>query len=364
MNTLVAEARVKLSDPDPVVAEMCQHFEDGGVRVLKEERTYILPLGAGLATMVVDDEGVDITAEADDIAGIYQLRWTIAEHLIEYAEEASREVRPEFAWTGAGSNLVTPPNSRLIEVVSAQDVTPNMRRITFKAEDLERFDTEDDYHVRLLLPRNKDVIPEWPYVGQDGILKRAKGERAPLPRVYTIRKLDRALGTVDIDFVLHDHSGPAASFAKRAEAGDVICMVGPLGGSIPLGLDWYLLACDETGIPALARMLEHLPERARGIAFVEVAGATDEQEIVTRSGVEIRWLRRNGAAPGTTSLLTDAVRGTDIPSDGSSVYVWTVGEFEVFRALKAYLRDERGLRRDQHMVGAYWRRGRSGTDTV
>lgn len=364
MKTLVAAARVNLPDPDPVVAEMCQHFEDGGIRVMREERTYILPLVIGLATMVLDDEGVDITAEADDIAGIFQLRSTIAEHLIEYAEEASREVMPEFAWTGAGSDLVMPPNSRLIEVVSARDVTPTMRRITFKTEDLERFDTEDDYHVRLLLPRNEHVVPEWPHVDRDGLLKRAKGERAPLPRVFTIRKLDRALGTVDIDFVLHHHSGPATSFAKRAAKGDVICMVGPLLGSIPLGLDWYLMACDETGIPALARMLARLPDRARGIAFIEVGAAGDEQELVTTSGVEIRWLHRNGAGPGTTSLLIDAVRGTEVPSDGSSVYVWVVGEFEMFRALKSYLRDERGLRRDQHAVGAYWRRGRVGDDAT
>lgn len=364
MNILVATARVAFPDPDPVVAEMCLHFEDHGALFEKEGNTYILPLGLGQAKLVVDDDGIDITVEAEDIDGIHQLRWTIAEHLIEYAEDASREVMPEINWTGAGSNLVIPPNCREIEVVAVKDIPVHMRRITFKADDLERFDTQDDHHIQLLLPRKKGVEPEWAHVGPDGILKHAKGERAPLSRVYTIRKLDRAVGTVDIDFVLHEHAGPASSFAKQAQPGDVIRMVGPLAGSIPLNLGWYLLACDETGIPELARTLENLPEQAQGVAFIEVDGAGDKQEIVTNSGVETRWLYRNGTAPGTTTLLADAVRATEIPSDNPSIYVWAAGEFAMFRAVKTYLRDERGLRRDQHLVAAYWRRGKVERETV
>ena len=362
MNMLVATARVAFPDPEPVVAEMCAQFEEHGVVFEQEGNTYILPLGLGQATLTVDDDGIDITAEAEDIEGLYLLRWNVAEHLIEYAEDASREVMPEFTWTGAGDNLVMPPNCREIVIVRVEEVSAHMRRITFRAEDLKRFDTQDDHHIRLLLPRSKDVEPDWPYIGPDGVLKRAKGERAPLARVYTIRKLDRASGTVDIDFVLHEHSGPASSFAKRAEPGDAIRMVGPLAGSIPLNLGWYLLACDETGIPELARTLENLPEHAKGIAFIEVGGVNDEQEIVTKSSVEIRWLHRN-AAPGTTTLLADAVRATEIPADNPSIYVWAAGEFAMFRALRTYLRDERGLRRDQHMVAAYWRRGKAGNET-
>jgi NADPH-dependent ferric siderophore reductase len=47
----------------------------------------------------------------------------------------------------------------------------------------------------------------------------------PVVRNYTARRLDRALGELDIDFVLHGHgdsAGPGSCWAAQARPGDKI----------------------------------------------------------------------------------------------------------------------------------------------
>jgi NADPH-dependent ferric siderophore reductase len=123
--------------------------------------------------------------------------------------------------------------------------------------------------------------------------------------------------------------------------------------------DWYLVAGDETALPAIARMLENLPRHARGFALIEVADADEVQPLRQSAQVEVSWLLRNGAAAGTTDLLADAVRRITFPDDGSRVYVWTGCEFKAFQAIRKYLREERRLKKDEHLAVAYWRFGSS-----
>jgi NADPH-dependent ferric siderophore reductase len=93
--------------------------------------------------------------------------------------------------------------------------------------------------------------------------------------------------------VLHGDQGVASVWAEAARPGDVIGMMGPGGGSMP-AMDWCLLAGDETAIPAIARMLEALPETAQGIVLIEVADKGAEQTLPASVGIDIRWLHRDG----------------------------------------------------------------------
>jgi NADPH-dependent ferric siderophore reductase len=255
----------------------------------------------------------------------------------------------------------TPANFRLVHVVEARFVTPHVRRVTLAGQDMARFACDEHIHVGLMIPQ-AGVAPVWPVLEADGQVTWPSGPGSPALRRYTIRRHDMRRGTVDIDFVVHEDGGPGSAFARHAKAGDVLGMLGPGGGGIPPAADWYLLAGDETGLPAIARMLETLPPEARGVALIEVGSAADEQPITTRSGVELRWLHRHALAPGTTGLLADAVRQLAFPPADTSLFAWAACEFDAFKAIRSHLRRERGLTQAQHLVVSYWRRGRSEDD--
>jgi NADPH-dependent ferric siderophore reductase len=91
-------------------------------------------------------------------------------------------------------------------------------------------------------------------------------------RYYTIRRIDAAAGWVDIDFVLYEAPGPAGDFALSARIGDICGMSGPCGlGIKPAGR--YLLAGDETALPAIAGIAERLPSTTAPVRFRPVRRA-------------------------------------------------------------------------------------------
>jgi len=354
MKSLIAEATVELADPEHVVRQVCDHIAEHGATIVAHDGEIAFSLGLHRGVLRRVDSGLHIRAEAPDLSGLDEVRAVIASHLIEFAGEPA----PRIRWNGDGAGVRPPLNFREVRVVEARTLTPHMRRIVFSAQDLARFDGLLHLHVKLLLPPSRgSSTPQWPMLGEDGLMRWEGGAR-PAVRRYTLREIDVAAGRFSIDFVLHADAGVGSGWATDARPGDVIGMIGP-GGRGLLPAQWYLFAGDETALPAIARMLEALADGVPAIALIEVADATEEQAIATKASARIRWLHRNGAAPGTTSLLADAIREVTFPTDGSSVYVWVAGEFDAFRSIRTFLRKERGLKKHEHLAVSYWRRGRS-----
>ncbi len=357
MTLLLAEARASLADPMSVIRDVCEHFLEHNARIAVEGDTHTVTFDFGAGTLEAEAGALTLRAQAKDINELYFLRMVLAGHVKEFAGEPE----PEIVWSGAGSDLVTPPNFRLARVTAVRDLTPHMRRVTFSGSDLARYGADDNIHVGLVIPP-EGHDPVWPTVGKDGLIQWHAGPGRPAMRRYTIRRYDAAAGTLDIDFVVHDDAGPGSAFALRAKPGDIVGLLGPGGGGIPPETGWYLLAGDETALPAIARILETLPPQARGLALIEVADASEEQPIDTKAGINIRWLHRNGAAAGSTTLLADAVRETAFPEDGASIFVWAACELDGFKTIRSHLRKERGLSKGQHFVVSYWRKGKTDDD--
>ncbi len=237
----------------------------------------------------------------------------------------------------------------IIRVVATTRLTPHMLRVEFAGEGLARFDDPANLHVRLLLPPAGASRADW--LGADGT---PAGHAAPVYRKYTIRRIDPAAGRVWIDFVLHGDTGPGSEWAARAAPGDALGMIGPGGRGIGPA-DWHLIAGDETALPAIGRILAMLPAAARGEAFIEVADAAEIQTLQAPGGVAIRWLLRNGAEPGTTSLLRDAVAASALPAR-PGVFAWVGAEARAAAEIRAHLLKVRRLEKTQQLVVAYWRR--------
>nr|WP_246742715.1 siderophore-interacting protein [Rhodomicrobium vannielii] len=351
---LVATAVATVKDPIRVIESVCEHFSDHDAEVRREEAAYVVTFPFGTGYLAPKANMISLRAEADEMLGLYYMRMALAGHVKELAGESE----PDIVWSGDGSDIMTPPNFRLIRVRAIRDITPHMRRIAFAGSDLARFASDEDLHMGLVIPQLGTTMVV-PTIGKDGLLCWPEGMARPVIRRYTTRRCDPQSGTMEVDFVLHDAAGPGAAFAANCKLGDVLGVAGPFGSSVPQDRGWYLLAGDETALPAISRILEFLPEAARGVALIEVADEACEVQLASRTSIEVRWLHRNGEAPGTTTLLADAVRGVEFPADTSSVYAWVGCEFDAFKAIRAHLRKERGLKKGQQLVVAYWRKGAS-----
>lgn len=82
-------------------------------------------------------------------------------------------------------------------------------------------------------------------------------------RGYTVAAHDAHAGTITIDFVQHEPSGPASSWAARAEAGDRIGAmsmgstdVSFAGQDQPEG---YLMIGDAASVPAIRSLVAEVP---------------------------------------------------------------------------------------------------------
>lgn len=348
-----ASAEIVLSCPQDIMKRLCAHFaEHGDVSV--QGACSRIDTGFGSASLEACERCLKVFAESRDDASLAYVKLAIAEHLLHFASAES----PRIVWQGDGAAGQPLPYFREMRVVRAVSVTPRMRRLTLSGNDLGRF-ASGGLHVRLLLPK-AGAAPAWPVTGEDGRPAWPQGELRPDVRIYTIRRLDADKGEVDIDFVLHegDHM-PGARFAACASAGDVVGMTGPGGGNVGEA-DWYLLAGDETALPAIGRIVESLPAHAQAVVRIEVADRDEEQHLASAAALDIQWLHRNGVEPGKSTLLEDAVRQVRWPGDERRVFAWAGCEHKSFRAIRAYLRKDRELAREQHLAVAYWRFGFEG----
>ncbi len=308
----------------------------------------------GWAEIVAEGAQVRLRGGAPDPNGLARLKDLMATAFMLYAKADA----PRILWQGDAAGDRRLDSFRLMRVLSASSLTPHMRRIRLGGEGLDRFAAFGNMHVRLLLPSPAIPAPVWPVAGPDGLADWPDPGRKPVARVYTIRRMDAAAGWVDIDMLLHDSDGPGSSWARTAQAGDAIGMIGPLGRPLNADARHFIMGADEAGLPALARLLETLPPRTGGTAFVEIISAVERQPIDNRTGIHVEWLlRQPGAAPGQT--LADRIMAEGWP-DRPDSFGWFAAESAAAQQVRQFWRSDLGLGRDRTLAAAYWKEGRAG----
>jgi NADPH-dependent ferric siderophore reductase len=313
----------------------------------------------GSARFLMQPGLLAMEASAPDVEGLRRVKELLGVAIELYAKSE----KPQMAWTGDLADDTILSSFRLMRVHSAWQVTPGMRRVRLEGDNLERFDNPNSMHIRILFPTAAVPEPVWPIAGSNGLAFWPSEERRPVSRVYTIRNLDVAAGHIDVDFVVHGDAegsdeGVGCAWAMHAVKGDVVGIMGPLGRPVRPA-DWYIMGCDETGLPALSRILERLPPQARGVAFVEVAAADDEQEIAHPEGIELRWIHRNGVPGGEHPELVRSIRAVEWPEDVTS-FGWFASENEATKEVREYWRNTMAYGRDKTLAAGYWKRGVAG----
>ena len=247
-----------------------------------------------------------------------------------------------------------PPPFRPATVLRAGRLSPRMVRLTLGGEQLRGLAVADPAaSIRLLLPppgTGEPVVPAW--TGNEFLLP--DGAR-PAIRTLTPRRTDPEAGEVDVDVVVHG-GGVASRWAERAVPGDAVALSGPgRGYAVEASVDGYLLAGDETAIPAMGQLLEAIPADRTVRVLIEVAAPEARLPLPAHPGASVEWLdAAPGSAPG--DALVTAVAGADV---GAGTRVWVAGEAAAVQRIRRHLFEERSLSRAQATVRGYWKHGRT-----
>lgn len=232
------------------------------------------------------------------------------------------------------------PPPRVLDVMRKRLITPHMLRVTLGGKGLEGF-PEDSNGAYIKLR-----------------LAEPSGENEkPLVRTYTVRRYNVEQGEIEVDFVIHESEGPAATWAQSCKPGDQIKVGGP-GPKKPLdeNADWYFIAGDMSALPAISANIERMSPDAKGYLLLEIIDEQDKQELDFPKGMHVEWIVNND--PETpNSVLLDRVKALSwLPG---RPYVWVAGEFSQSLEIRALMKSEHGITRDQMYASSYWQIGQT-----
>jgi len=313
-----------------------------------------------------------------------------------------------------------------VRVARTERLSESFLRLTFTGDDLDEIGTTTlDQRIKLVLPAecgtpvdadlfsDQDWYAAWRTMADD--------ER-PTLRTYTVRAVRPKAKEIDVDVVLHgvtpgaapapgcplrglhacvcaDAVGPAVRWCATAREGDGLVIIGPNGryDGAQVGIEWhppttahsFLVAGDETAVPAISSIVAALPADARGHVLCEVPTSDDFLPLDAPPGVEVTWIARGaeGVEAQHGELLDLAVRASaprllhqgagseefedvdldagilwDVPVQPSApdgVYAWIAGEATAIKELRRFLVRDLGMDRKAVAFMGYWRAGRS-----
>ena len=182
---------------------------------------------------------------------------------------------------------------------------------------------------------------------------------------YTIRRSRPDRGEIDLWVVAHGHPGSVGAWMAAARPGDPVALWGPRCGFVaPDDMRHLLLVADETGLAAVAALVEQLPVDQCATAVLECASPAHRPPMPAHPGLTIHWVDRGAAAPGRHDLLLQATKRVAAP-DRVAVErgavgvafdaVFGAGESRRITRVRRYVRDVLGIPAERTLATGYWR---------
>lgn len=163
-------------------------------------------------------------------------------------------------------------------------------------------------------------------------------------RYYTVRRWEDAELTLDV--VVHD-VGLVTEWATGDCVGDTVTITEPKGSfELPDEAGWVMLVGDLTALPAIARIVETVPDLPVRV-WAEVP---DDMGDYLAGRADVAWLEPPGEGQ---SALAEVVEGLDWP-EGEG-YFWMAGESAQMRAIRKHLMRDRRMPATAYDVMGYWR---------
>ncbi|MBO9474209.1 siderophore-interacting protein [Shimia sp. R10_1] len=286
--------------------------------------------------------GVVAAVHSQSEENLFILKESLQESISHFAPELA----DQMSWSDAGARTGFPPNFQLVTVLSATPLGSNFMRVVVQADDLKNY-TDAAIHFRIVLPPAGDDAPQWPAVNDKGVTVWPKGEKALHRPVYTARSVDHDTNRLTFDVFVHE-GGRTTDWATSVVPGTKMGLTGPGGGGVP-DVAAIAIYADDTGFPAVARMLETLPQETTGrVVLLSAAGASSGYPMPEHANLKPEW----HSAATLESLADLALSEREAYADHM---LWFAAEKQDVQKMRRFFKDA-GLNAKAHYLAAYWGR--------
>ena len=291
----------------------------------------------------------------------FSLEGKTAENLKKYffklVYQARRKIKDGFPKTRIEMNVEKSSSassrSFFSRVKKTNMISTNIREITFEG-DFKNLKTHgtDDFMLVIVPQKDSNFRMGQNYSITDFRRQGIQGKKDTAGAFYTIRQLDD--DELKIWFVLHDHPADLGDWAKRAELDDEVILWGPRSlFNPPENIKHLILFCDESGLPAMQSISEHLNDEINCMAFYEVLDENCCIPINLKRNVKENWIYREKDQPGESKHLLNTLKNIKLPKD--NFYIFGAGEAFQMIEIKNHFMNI-GVLKDQINVSGYWKR--------
>jgi len=341
------ETLVVAENLDFVFSGICAHLQEHEIGTHHLNDVLYVETPELSATLKLSDENIDVKIAALDASILY-----FAKDWLENAITALCHRQISVQWAGDHESTDLLSCTHTLTVHKIIDITPRLRRITFHLSNAALFGRLDKMHLRILF-NFREMMAASRRNSNDNEGVPAEIPK-PLWRTYTVRSVNRAAGTIDIDFILHEESGPGADWARYVKIHDVVAASNPVGKPFCIAKSYFMMG-DETALPVICRFLETLDETITVSLVAEVATRLDIVPIKSKATLKIKWLYRDEREEEQRHTLEDVVAIAEIPAFNEDRFVWVACEAGAARSIRSALLG-RGVKNEEQSVYAYWRR--------
>ena len=321
----------------PALTALATQFcADLGVPIARDDcdsTQFLTPNGR--ISLTANPTGVGLLLDCPDEKTCYELR----DSLVRLLAGALPETAVALTWSDDVEAGAFPPNFQIATVLHSAPLGPAFQRVTLKLPKPQLFE-DDAIHFRVVLPLDKGADPIWPRLAANGATVWPQGAQTLHRPVYTVRH--RRDDEIDMDVLLHA-GGRVPAWAQECQPGDVLAILGPTGAGT-LDQSKVLLCGDAAAFPAIARIINELPEAAIGKVLLCSADGTPTYPIPTRAGISVDWFSQDKFFSAVETAMAAADR-----------YLWIAAEAEVVSALRQTATFKA---RDKHTTycAAFWSR--------
>lgn len=310
----------------------------------------------------IDPVGARFAVRSDAGAATVRLEFTepawsasdVRQHLIAAVGAARADADPGTPLTSLESELRSTASLPTVHgfVQRVQRLTPTLLEVTVAGLHDYPLAGGDEFVYVMVSPEPGGISPAY---SMADFRDQAPGDLVH-GAYYTVRRSRPDPGEVDLWVVEHDHPGSVAEWMRNAQHGAPIAFWGPRRGfELPAVADDVLLIADETGLAAVAALIEAATPEVHIVAVLESIGEDHRPAMPEHPNLRTLWVDRGDDALATLNRLLDAVRAEVDTGRVVPGAAFGAAESRQISAIRRYLRSEVGLAAAVVSMTGYWR---------